>query len=61
MIGDNILIGVNFVIFEGVKIGKGLVVVVGFVVIEDVLEGVVVVGLLVKIIKFVDDKIKDKI
>ena len=59
-IGDDVLIGANSVILEGVKIGKGSVVAAGSVVIEDVPEGVVVAGSPAKIIKNVDSKTKDK-
>lgn len=59
-IGDDVLIGANSVILEGVKIGKGSVVAAGSVVVEDVPEGVVVAGTPAKIIKHVDDKTKDK-
>ncbi|MDW8801271.1 2,3,4,5-tetrahydropyridine-2,6-dicarboxylate N-acetyltransferase [Clostridium sp. A1-XYC3] len=59
-IGDDVLIGANAVILEGVKIGKGSVVAAGSVVVADVPEGVVVAGVPAKIIKEVDDKTKDK-
>lgn len=59
-IGDDVLIGANSVILEGVKIGKGSVVAAGSVVVEDVPEGVVVAGTPAKIIKNVDDKTKEK-
>lgn len=59
-IEDNVLIGANAVILEGVKVGKGSVVAAGSVVIEDVPAGVVVAGTPAKIIKSVDDKTKDK-
>jgi 2,3,4,5-tetrahydropyridine-2,6-dicarboxylate N-acetyltransferase len=60
IIGDDVLIGANAVILEGVKIGNGSVVAAGSVVVEDVPEGVVVAGTPAKIIKEVDDKTKDK-
>ncbi len=59
-IGDDVLIGANAVILEGVKIGRGSVVAAGSVVTEDVPEGVVVAGTPAKIIKFVDDRTKNK-
>jgi 2,3,4,5-tetrahydropyridine-2,6-dicarboxylate N-acetyltransferase len=59
-IGDDVLIGANSVILEGVKIGKGSVVAAGSVVVEDVPEGVVVAGTPARIIKAVDDKTKGK-
>ncbi|MEQ8156011.1 MAG: 2,3,4,5-tetrahydropyridine-2,6-dicarboxylate N-acetyltransferase [Clostridiaceae bacterium] len=60
VIEDDVLIGANAVILEGVKIGKGSVVAAGSVVVEDVPAGVVVAGTPAKIIKNVDDKTKDK-
>ena len=59
-IGDNVLIGANAVILEGIKIGDGAVVAAGSVVVEDIPENVVVAGSPAKIIKTVDDKTKDK-
>lgn len=59
-IDDDVLIGANAVILEGVKIGKGSVVAAGSVVTQDVPAGVVVAGSPAKIIKSVDDKTKDK-
>ncbi len=60
VVEDDVLIGANAVILEGVKIGKGSVVAAGSVVVEDVPEGVVVAGTPAKIIKTVDDKTKGK-
>lgn len=60
VIEDDVLIGANAVILEGVKIGKGSVVAAGSVVVEDVPEGVVVAGVPAKIIKSVDEKTKNK-
>ncbi|MDU1686161.1 MAG: DapH/DapD/GlmU-related protein, partial [Clostridium perfringens] len=60
IIEDDVLIGANAVILEGVKIGKGSVVAAGSVVVEDVPAGVVVAGTPAKIIKSVDEKTKDK-
>lgn len=60
IIEDDVLIGANAVILEGVKVGKGAVVAAGSVVVEDVPAGVVVAGTPAKIIKQVDDKTKDK-
>lgn len=59
-IGDDVLIGANSVILEGVKIGNGSVVAAGSVVVEDVPSNVVVAGTPAVIIKTVDDKTKDK-
>ena len=59
-IGDNVLIGANSVILEGVKIGTGSVIAAGSVVTEDIPEGVVAAGSPAKIVKSVDDKTKGK-
>lgn len=60
IIEDNVLIGANAVILEGVKIGNGSVVAAGSVVVDDVPSGVVVAGTPAKIIKYIDAKTKDK-
>lgn len=60
IIEDDVLIGANAVILEGVKIGAGSVVAAGAVVVEDVPSGVVVAGTPARVIKVVDDKTKDK-
>jgi 2,3,4,5-tetrahydropyridine-2-carboxylate N-succinyltransferase len=59
-IGDDVLIGANAVILEGIKVGNGSVVAAGSIVTEDVPEGVVVAGVPAKIIKYVDEKTKSK-
>lgn len=59
-IGDDVMIGANSVILEGVKIGNGSVVAAGSVVISDVPSGVVVAGSPAKIVKSVDDRTKNK-
>lgn len=61
IVEDDVVIGVNVVVLEGVIVGKGVVVVVGVVVIEDVFLYIVVVGILVCVIKEIDEKIKVKI
>ncbi len=60
-IGDNVLIGANSVILEGVKVCDGAVIAAGSVVVKDVPSGVVVAGSPAKIIKIVDDQTKDKV
>ena len=60
VIGDDVLIGANAVILEGVRIGKGAVVAAGSVVTKDVPPGVVVAGSPAKIIKTKDKKTEDK-
>ena len=59
-IGDDVMIGANSVILEGVKIGNGSVVAAGSVVVNDVPAGVVVAGSPAKIVKSVDDRTKNK-
>lgn len=56
IVEDNVLIGANAVVIEGVHIGENSVVAAGAVVIEDVPAGVVVAGCPAKIIKEKDDK-----
>lgn len=51
VIEDDVLIGANAVVLEGVRIGKGAVVAAGAIVIEDVPENTVVAGVPAEIIK----------
>ena len=51
IVGDNVLIGANAVVLEGVRIGQGAVVAAGAIVIEDVPEGAVVAGVPARVIK----------
>ena len=60
VIEDNVMIGANAVVLEGVRVGKGSVVAAGAVVIEDVPEGVVVAGCPAKIIKKKDERTESK-
>lgn len=60
VIEDNVLIGANAVVLEGVRIKKGSVVAAGAIVTEDVPEGVVVAGTPARIIKKVDEKTNSK-
>lgn len=60
IIEDNVVIGANAVILEGVRVGKNSVVAAGSVVTRDVPESVVVAGTPAKIIKKVDDKTLSK-
>ena len=60
IVEDDVLIGANAVILEGVKVGKGSVVAAGAVVTQDVPENAVVAGSPAKVIKYKDDKTKEK-
>ncbi len=60
VIEDNVFIGANAVILEGVQIGKGSLVAAGAVVIEDVPENVVVAGVPGEIIKKKEEVLSDK-
>ncbi len=60
IIGDNVLIGANAVVLEGVQVGDGAVVAAGAVVTEDVPAGAVVAGSPAKIIKMKDEKTESK-
>ena len=54
IVEDDVLIGANAVVIEGVRIGKGAVVSAGAVVIEDVPENAVVAGCPARVIKMKD-------
>ncbi|MEG2256431.1 MAG: DapH/DapD/GlmU-related protein, partial [Cetobacterium sp.] len=60
IIEDDVLVGANAVILEGVKIGKGSVVAAGAIVTHDVLPGCVVAGSPAKVIKMKDEKTSKK-
>ena len=60
IIGDNVLVGANAVVLEGIKVGDGAVVAAGAVVTEDVPENTVVAGIPAKIIKKVEDTPDEK-
>lgn len=55
VIEDNVLIGANAVVLEGVRVGKGAVVAAGAVVVKDVAPGTVVAGVPARKIKDVAD------
>ena len=57
---DDVLIGANAVVLEGVRVGKGSVVAAGAIVTEDVPPGVVVAGAPARIIKQKDAKTEGK-
>lgn len=60
IIEDDVLIGANAVVIEGVHVGKGAVVAAGAVVIEDVLDNAVVAGCPARVIKMKDEKTSSK-
>ncbi|NYV27964.1 2,3,4,5-tetrahydropyridine-2,6-dicarboxylate N-acetyltransferase [Streptobacillus felis] len=60
VIEDNVVIGANAVVLEGVRVGANSVVAAGAVVTENVPSGVVVAGMPAKVIKVIDDKTKSK-
>ena len=60
IIEDDVVIGANCVILEGVKVGKGAVVAAGSVVTKDVPEDCVVAGIPAKVIKTKDDQTRSK-
>ena len=49
--GDNVLVGANAVVIEGVQVGNGSVVAAGAIVTQDVPENVVVAGVPARVIK----------
>jgi 2,3,4,5-tetrahydropyridine-2,6-dicarboxylate N-acetyltransferase len=55
VIGDEVLVGANAVVLEGVRVGRGSVVAAGAVVVRDVPAGTVVAGVPAKVIKKVSD------
>lgn len=60
IIEDNVLVGANAVVVEGVHVGKNAVVAAGAVVLEDVPENAVVAGTPARIIKMKDEKTSSK-
>jgi len=60
IVEDNVLIGANAVVIEGVHVGEGAVIAAGAVVVEDVPANAVVAGCPARIIKYKDDKTAGK-
>lgn len=60
IIEDDVLIGANAVVIEGVRVGKGAIVAAGAVVIENVPENAVVGGVPARILKIKDKKAMEK-
>ncbi|TDQ42247.1 2,3,4,5-tetrahydropyridine-2,6-dicarboxylate N-acetyltransferase [Aureibacillus halotolerans] len=60
VVEDDVLVGANAVILEGVTVGKGAVVAAGAVVTEDVPPDTVVAGIPARVIKKIDDSTRSK-
>ena len=60
IIEDDVMIGANAVVLEGVHVGKGAVVAAGAVCVEDVPAGAVVAGVPARVIKMRDEKTDSK-
>ena len=60
VIEDDVMLGANAVVIEGVRVGEGAVVAAGAVVVDDVPAGAVVAGCPAKVIKMKDEKTADK-
>lgn len=60
IVEDDVVIGANAVVIEGVRVGKGAVVAAGAVVLQDVPAGAVVAGNPAKIVKLKDEKTDEK-
>ena len=60
VVEDDVLIGANAVVLEGVRVGRGAVVAAGAVVTQDVPENAVVAGCPARVIKMKDEKTAGK-
>ena len=60
IVEDDVVVGANAVILEGVRVGQGAVVAAGAVVTEDVPPNTVVAGIPARVIKEIDEKTKGK-
>ena len=60
IVEDNVLVGANAVVVEGVHVGKNAVVAAGAVVLEDVPDNAVVAGMPARVIKMKDEKTSSK-
>lgn len=60
VIEDNVMIGANAVVLEGIRVGKGAVVAAGAIVVDDVAPNTVVAGVPARKIKDIDEKTKGK-
>jgi tetrahydrodipicolinate N-acetyltransferase len=61
VIGDDVLVGANAVLLEGVQVGQGAVVAAGAVVIENVPAYTVVAGVPARVLKKIDERTRSKI
>jgi 2,3,4,5-tetrahydropyridine-2,6-dicarboxylate N-acetyltransferase len=60
VIEDDVLIGANAVVLEGIRVKRGAIVAAGAVVVEDVPENAVVAGIPARVIKMKDEKAIEK-
>ena len=60
IVEDDVMMGANAVVLEGVHVGRGAVVAAGAVVIEDVPENAVVAGVPARVIKQRDERTDSK-
>ncbi|KGA98887.1 2,3,4,5-tetrahydropyridine-2,6-carboxylate N-succinyltransferase [Alkalihalobacillus alcalophilus ATCC 27647 = CGMCC 1.3604] len=60
IVEDDVVVGANVVVLEGVRVGKGAVLAAGAVVTEDVPPNTVVAGIPARVIKEIDEKTKGK-
>ena len=60
IVEDNVVIGANAVVIEGIHVGKNAVVAAGAVVVEDVPDNAVVAGCPARVIKMKDEKTEGK-
>ena len=60
IVEDDVMIGANAVVLEGVRVGQGAVVAAGAVCVEDVPAGAVVAGVPARVIKMRDEKTDSK-
>ncbi|MEW9669317.1 2,3,4,5-tetrahydropyridine-2,6-dicarboxylate N-acetyltransferase [Ammoniphilus sp. 3BR4] len=60
IVEDDVVVGANAVLLEGVRVGKGAVVAAGAVVVDDVPPYTVVAGTPARVIKQIDEKTKSK-
>ncbi len=60
IVEDDVMIGANAVVLEGIRIGKGAIVAAGAIVIEDVAENSVVGGVPARLIKQKDEQTEQK-